>query len=393
MKHTKPNNLSAPSSSSAPSPQRRRGIALILVLAAVALATVVGLTMLSTSAIHAQVSNNSSDKVAGEYLADSGVQAALYYLQYPHLMPPGWGTTAGYYAKASNVAMPYGQGSFDLEVTAAGEADVYNIKSSARGASPQEILATAKVHRAKIDSAGHFGGSITLPLGVTVDGPLTINGLLTNLTGLLFGLVKTAPLPPSSYRVPSSATINWYGADQPDRRYLMPDGTVGYAQQLAAAPVAAPAAAADNPGRVFFYSNTTAPDLVMTSAVNINGTLIVKGGSLSVRANGITITPVGGMPALLIERDLNMYRTNAVLVANGAVWVGRNVTWTTMLGLSTGTSGRVNGALLMPAGSAIAAPGVGGTLTLKYVAANVDVPLLNRLAQPGESVSVLSWNE
>ena len=376
---------------------RRRGIALLLVLAAVALATIIGLAMLSSSALQAQVRSNAQQHASAEYLAESGIQAALYYLQYPHLRPPTWGTTSGYYVKASNVSMPDADGRFDVEVTETTTRDVYQLRAIGRpenGGSPSLITARAKVTRATINAAAMFGGSITLPLGVTVDGPVQVNGTLGNLTGVLISLLYPAALPQSAYRVPTLATINFYGADQADRKYVMPDGTVGYAQQLAAAPVAAPVAAADNPGKVFFYSSTTAPDLLLaTAGLNIHGTLVVKGGSLSVRANGMQINPVPGMPALIVEKDVNMYRTNNTLDVNGVAWVGRNITWTTLLGTSTGTTLRVTGSLLMPAGSLFNAPGALGGAALKYDATKTNVPGLDTAPQPGKSVTVLSWNE
>jgi len=378
--------------------RRSRGIALLLVLAAVALATIVGLAMLSSSSLQAQVRTNAQQHASAEYLAESGMQAGLYYLQYPHLRPPSWGTTSGYYVKATNVSMPDADGRFDVEVTETATRDVYLLRAVGRpatgGGTPSVITARAKVTRATINAAALFGGNMNLPLGVTVDGPVQVNGVLGNLTGLLVSLLYPAALPQSAYRVPTLATINYYGADQADRKYTMPDGTVGYAQQLITAPVAPPVAAANNPGKIFFYSNTTTPDLLLaTAGLNINGTLVVKGGSLSVRASGMQVNPVAGMPALIVERDVNMYRTNNTLDVNGVAWVGRNITWTPLLGTSTGTTLRVTGALLMPAGSLINAPGALGGVALKYDAAKASVPSLGTAPQPGKSVTVLAWNE
>jgi len=378
-------------------PRRSRGIALLLVLAAVALATIVGLAMLSSSALQAQVRSNAQQHASGEYLAESGVQAALYYLQYPHLRPPAWGTTAGYYVKSANVSMPDADGRFDVEVTETGARDVYQLRAVGRpatGGAPSVITARAKVTRASINAAALFGGNMNLPLGVTVDGPVQVNGTLGNLTGLLVSLLYPAALPQSAYRVPTLATINYYGADQADRKYVMPDGTVGYAQQLLAAPVAPPVAAANNPGKVFFYSSTATPDLLLaTAGLNISGTLVVKGGSLSVRANGVQVNPVAGMPALIVEKDVNMYRTNNTIDVNGVAWIGRNITWTPLLGSSTGTTLRVTGALLMPAGSLINAPGLLGGAAIRYDATKTGVPSLSTAPQPGKSVTVLGWNE
>ena len=62
-------------------------------------------------------------------------------------------------------------------------------------------------------------------------------------------------------------------------------------------------------------------------------------------------------------------------------------------GLASRRIGITVEALLMPAGSAINAPGLLGGVALKYDATKTDVPSLGTAPQPGKSVTVLGWNE
>ena len=217
------------------------------------------------------------------------------------------------------------------------------------------------------------------------------NGTIANVSALPLVSWLAAPLPKAAFEAPTSATINYYGADTADGRYVCPDGTVGYAQQLLSPPLVPPVAVANNPGKVFYYKNTMTPDLLLSAPITIDGTLVVKDGGVSVRAANVMIRPVDGFPALLCDRDLNMYRTAVGLKADGVVWVGRHITWTGPV--NTGSTMEINGALLMPAGSVIGTPLIGGAIVIVYASANVNVPDLKRTPQPGNSVKVLTWNE
>lgn len=371
-------------------------MALVLVLSVIALASVLGFAMLSSSALDAQVAQNSNQAKSADYLAESAVQAALFYLQYPSKLPPGWALQPGSYIHTvnQNLGEDVG-GTFDLIVKETPTRNQYTIQALGRGspASPPRVIeATARVARAKITAANHHGGSITIPVRTTITGPVLARGSITNNSGIALTSAIDTSLLASAYEVPAATKVNYYGATSPDGKYLCPDGTVGYAQKITTSLVL-PAVNDNNPGRVFIWDNTLSPDLVVTSPIAINGTLVVKGGSLSIRTSGVSITPVHGYPALIVEQDLNMYRTNAALTVNGVTYVGRNLTWTQLFGANTGSSLTIKGALIMPSSSTIGTPGSGGATTIEFVEENVPVPDVSSTLQPATSVTVLSWNE
>jgi len=61
----------------------RRGVALMLVMGVIVVAAVLGYAMLSHASLTQQVSANSTQTVAAQGMAESGVNLAIYYLQNP----------------------------------------------------------------------------------------------------------------------------------------------------------------------------------------------------------------------------------------------------------------------------------------------------------------------
>src|SRR5262245_35519309 len=94
------------------------GLALVIVLTVVGLASLVGLVRLSASAIQADIAHNSAQGATADYMAESAIQTAGYFLQRNcSNMPASWGTTAGYTIFASNVTVSGVSGSFDVDAS------------------------------------------------------------------------------------------------------------------------------------------------------------------------------------------------------------------------------------------------------------------------------------
>ncbi len=377
--------------------KQARGLALVVVVAAIALASMIGYAMLSSSSIQAQMRHNAASADVGAYVGESAVQSALYYLQYPSRIPSDWTGTSGYYIHAPNQVLGSDlPGKFDLEVRPTTTRDEYTIRAvgyASESSSARTITARAKVDRAKINGAGHFRSLVTIPTRTTVSGKVEAEGSITNNSTSPLLTMVAGPLSATAYQVPTASTLNYYGADQADGKYLCPDGTVGYAQKLTSVPTSTPAAASNNPGKVF-YLLLESTDAVFTSPVTINGTLVVKGGGMSIRTSNVTINPQAGFPALIVEKDLTMYRTGVALEANGVVWIGRNIVWDKLSGsLSTGSTLTIKGSLLMPTGSPLGTPGTGGAMVVQYLAGSAAVLDLSTALQPGSSVTIVDWNE
>src|SRR2546421_8380608 len=72
---------------SIPHRRQRNGVALVMVVALILLATVLGFAMLSGSMLQMRAGGNLSKSAQADYLAESGLNLAMYYLQNPTLAP------------------------------------------------------------------------------------------------------------------------------------------------------------------------------------------------------------------------------------------------------------------------------------------------------------------
>ena len=70
-------------------PARRRGVALMIVVGLLAVVAVLGMAMLSTASLQGLVAEGTTRSAQAQYLAESGANAAMYYLYYPAAAPAG----------------------------------------------------------------------------------------------------------------------------------------------------------------------------------------------------------------------------------------------------------------------------------------------------------------
>ena len=76
--------------------KREHGLALMLVMAVIGVASLIGMAMLSNASLQAQAASNHERASVAGYMAESGIQAAGYYLQRNLSgMPATWDDTAG----------------------------------------------------------------------------------------------------------------------------------------------------------------------------------------------------------------------------------------------------------------------------------------------------------
>jgi hypothetical protein len=188
--------------------------------------------------------------------------------------------------------------------------------------------------------------------------------------------------------VPTASTVNYYGVGSSGGNYLWTDGTtLGTPQQITASSLTSanlPAKLPSNPAGIFYHQG----NLSITGALTIDGTLIIRGGALTVQANA-TLKPATQFPALICEQDMIIKGASRVLTANGVVFLGTGFSWT---GTNTNSKIIIDGALLMPSGASIGTSAK-GTCTVTYSAANTDVPLLTTFDQAAISVQTNGWTQ
>jgi hypothetical protein len=375
-------------------------MALVLVVTVLAVAAVLGYAMLSANTLQAEISSNLMNAAGAEYIAESGVNVGLYYLQSPASAPASWTNTPGYTLYAMAVPLNDGTGAnFNLSVTANPQPNSYTLVStglpSVGSAFSHTTTATVTVNRVPIPGAGVFGGNISVPARATlsnngVSGAVAIqaDGIVTGSLGAIIGAIDSAPLASSAYVVPAASTVNYYGVGSGAGNYLWTDGkTLGRPQQITASTLTAanlPAKLSSNPAGIFYHDG----NLSITGTVALDGTLIVRGGTLTVQGK-VTLNPASQFPALICDQDAIIKGASRTLDANGVVFLGTGFSWS---GTNTNSTFVVNGALIMPAGATIGTSAKGLT-SVTYSATNTNVPLLTTFDQPALSVQINSWNQ
>jgi hypothetical protein len=366
----------------------------MIVLMVIAIATLLGLAMLSAATLQAQVAHSAQDAATADYLAESAVQTAAYYLQRDLARcPASWTGTVGYKIHANNVTIPGVDGSFDVDATATTITDQYQISAVGRssGATPVTRTATAKltVLRTTPSYATGFGG-LTTSIGlrnIFNGGPVVYNSLIANSGTFNAG---SRAYTTSDFAVPSSASgqVNYYGGDVAGGTYTMPNGNVGTPQILSSATITSTAsltALATNPGK-FFYSSGS---IVITGAGTYNATLIAR-GTIDFRpalGSVVTINRVAGFPALVTDSALAINFKSGTVTINGVTFLGGGTSW----GALTNTAVKINGALLTPSPTLSSAA---GSLTVNYIANNVDVlNLTPNLVQPSVGIRLSAWSQ
>ena len=141
-----------------------------------------------------------------------------------------------------------------------------------------------------------------------------------------------------------------------------------------------------NPAGVYFVNG----DMSLLGSNTINGTLLVRGGSLTVSTLYNKITAQPGFPALVVDQDIVVSGLAAGLEVNGLTWVGRNIT---SVLINTGSVVNINGALVMGGNGNFSSSYTTGALNITYDSTKAYAPTLSStVSQVPVSVEVVEWN-
>lgn len=378
---------------------RHHGLALMLVVAVVAMASLIGMAMLSNASLQAQAAGNHERATMANYLAESAAQTAGYYLQRNLAgMPANWGDAAGHTIYAQNVTVSGVEGSFSLDVTPTAVPDVYQIVATgySGGTTPitRTITSNMKVVRATPTVAAAFGGSSVIGLGNYFSGaPVITLGVLSG-GGLINLLGGTRAVLSEDFIVPTvgggAAPLNYYGADVANGTYTTPSGQVGTAQILSSGTIPSPATLtplATNPGKIFYYNG----NVVITGAGTYTGTILSRGKIEIAVPLGSTVKwfRQTGFPAMVSDGSLLVNSRLLNMTVDGIVFAGKGTYFGTPLA-TTGSSFKINGSLLIPAGFNVNAGGV-ASMSVTYTPANSDVQNMTTTPQPAVGLKYLSW--
>ncbi len=307
----------------------------MMVVAVIGLTAVMGFAMLSGTQLQVQTGQNAMNAAVADSLAESGMNLAAYYVQYPTYAPSL--NASGFWAGATGYSFGTSVGgTVDITVTSPAT-NVYSITSTGKyGASSssstqRKIASTLKVNPGlQFKYGATFSGGVTLPSMVQVTGGVQCNGTLTNWANIsgtvysnaisnkgVYSVVWQLLSTNTKYACPTLTNLKDY------RTYTY-QGQTYSATTLSSGTIATSAilgSSSSNPAGIYYYSG----NVTINGNATINGTLIVDNGSLTINGTGSSITAASGYPALLVRSSDFIFKgalSSRSFTVNGVTWLG-----------------------------------------------------------------------
>lgn len=375
---------------------RQPGFALLLVLIVVAMGTILGMAYLSTASTYRVSATHYGEMARARYLAESAAQHAMCLLrERPDLVNTAPGTTLGPFTVD-------GTGTYTFSFSDGLQANQYviNCQASNRNSTQscqvtvQKTAVGATVEQALLVG----GGAVIVPPKVTINGPVHVNGVLTNFgkitigpttaTGLITNLGSINPdaRHGNVVNLPTFLTSSYYSYV-----YHGKAGTAYFTDDTKMAENDSylrngTNVTADNPAGVVVIRPTQNGTAVIIAGVNFTGTMIVE-GNLTFDGDNISLTPKDGYPALIVTGQLAI-KGNSKVTINGLVSCPTGLTGP----LASSTSMvNINGALVANTGGFGTA--ILGTHTVTYDQAKVSLvdPATGQGGQD-QPLTLLGWD-
>jgi hypothetical protein len=417
----------------------RRGAAMVLVTLALGIATAMSVGLLAANSVRAQCSRNALDSAVAHYLAESGANIAMYYVMFPTRYTGA--KPSGYYPGENPVPLGAGApGTVTSSVSYDSTSKVYTVSSVAsvtglaKNTYTRQIDATAQVvepaptqiepivdalvangpitlggssyvdgNIRSLGSVAMSGGTVTGGISadsVTVSGTANVAGQTVSLVdGMLVadaakGLTTTvdkaigreglAAVVPDASQVPdlrSYVGINALGVTITATAGKLITNKYG---NLTLGPTLL------NPQGVYWYDG----DLEVEGRFTINGTLVMRGGRVKIKKDGVLeLNPAAGFPALVSDRSI-MLDASGVVVAQGLVQA-KAIEVGSGSGANSGI-GVLGALLLTDAVKPVPLPkDFSGTIAVRYDKAKADVRGIGTIRAPsfGRGVKLLAWTD
>lgn len=376
----------------------RRGVALFLVVAALAVAAVLSTAMLTGAALQGSAERSTVDAAAAQCLAESGVALATHYLRYPE-RAPALGPDGHYSGTTGLVIDPAIDGRVDIAVEKQPD-ETFHVAAAATvgGVERRQKAVIAVDRRYHVDSAVALGAAMTIPSTVQIEGDLESVGNVVLAAGAVLTGAATALLDNSSPDRNASVTPSWSELNlaktllDATPHYVL-DGQVHYPDRLLVSSFVGALVTPDptrNPANVWYTTGN-----LSASSLTLDGTLVVIGPTRRLILTGdCVVVAKAGMPALVVQNDLllNSTTVNQKVRVDGLAWIGDDIAPTA--GTCLGADVLIQGALMQGGGSPDPSISslITGSIVVRYDAGKVELPDLSRAGASVSGVRVLCWD-
>jgi len=300
-----------------------------MVLIIVMAITVVSIGFISKTNVELACGENMTLRTETDHLAESAIHHARGLILNPQ------DAATEYWTGANALQLAAGSDDYyDVDVarddTIATNRCNYNIACRSYRLVAGEILGRSRLSaEVRLDPCIAFwtGADTTAWTGITVNGDVYCNGVLTN-NGVINGDVFAGALTGGGSRTgqskaPAELSLQWPSLDTGDFGPVYYIGPTAYGARIIASGTYRDlywGPSAGNPAGVCYCSG----DLELQDKVRIDGMLVV-GGNLSVIDNNNVITAQKNFPALLVGGKLVVTKDHGVLQINGLAVVNEQV--------------------------------------------------------------------
>lgn len=334
------------------------GFAMMMVLILVAVGVVLGIAYLSVASLDLKVSQNFRSLARARYLAESGLEHALYTLRF---FPEDIGsTTLGpFYADESSDSYYITAQEVD------GEKGTYLVTATA---TVGEITTTSTATMNRIPGTSiemkHSllveAGMVWLPWGLNVTGDFHVNGTLVNEAAIDGDASATAGISDLWWRITGEVDGDADAVEVPQFRvsdYV--SYTIGTSDCTAAEfteselcfddPLAnGGAITAANLAGVVYLNPDDGNSVSLYKDLSFAGTLVIE-GDLVLDGSNITLTSVEGFPAVIVTGSIIVTNAARNLTINGVVVAQNGIT--PDANRTTRSSTTVNGSMICGSGA------------------------------------------
>lgn len=374
---------------------------MVLVMILIVAGFILGMSYLSVASIHAQVSHNYQSLARARYIAESGLEHAVFILRLSLEDLEGSDVTplGPFYVDES---------SDSYTISAAEDSETPGLYTLTATATVGNARRTSSITACRTDAATTAleqgllidGPFVWMPWFLRVSGDVHVNGRMFNLAAVNGDASATNGLSGLLWRISGSKNGNAEEVPFPDinvNDYL--EYSIGGAGCEAVEftgrnfrsnnPLAnGGAVTPGNPGGVVHLNPRRGNTVRLHNNLNFTGTLVIN-GNVQLYGRNITLNAVDGFPAIVAAGTIRVTNAARNVTINGTVAVDRGVIpW----GSTYRSSTTINGAVV----SDLFGYGAGlfGNHVLNYQPERAEI--YNFSAESGSStpqVTVLTWND
>lgn len=374
---------------------QRSGFAMLLVLILVVTAVILGMSYLSSAAIHTAVSKNLIGQTQARYLAESGMQHGMYLLRTD---PTVSGMKGPFTLRGCtdtytvNIAAVSGQlNTWTIDSTA-------HVKQASRKSSATiQRIACPPITMKKGILVGN--GSVTFPSALTINGDVHINGSLSNLARITGSASATQGVLDWFRRIDGSINGSANSVTPPQVTVAQYSGSYAlnghnYTAASSTSSDFKTTSSFANDGAIttsnvggVLYIHPSSGTVKLWANLKFHGTIVID-GNVEIYGSGVKLTAVDGFPAIVATGSIKM-DSNATADISGLVVAKHGIVSN---GANSNSQISLNGGLLCDDTGVSSGLSGGYTVTYQQAQAEIyDFSLNSSLRVP--KVSVVNWND